>query len=361
MPSEMTGRERLTAVLNGETPDRIPGICLCNGYYTNHNPGVGTPDEFAMSLGADILDRYSELPYRVEYTGGVEFERYYKDGKTFCEYRTPVGKIYEEYVGVWGTELPFRKNSYIKELEDYKVLQYVFEHTQYVENYDWWEERNRYIGDYGLVVPLITECRSSLEFLMENDQLRTTIDLAEEPEIVEELLEVIKEKNKEACRVAAKSPAQFFNIWEDTSTTILSPGLFEKYVLPEMNEFTSILEQEGKKLIHHACGKIKALLPLMAQEKVAAFESITPFHTGNVEMHEVFDVWKDKFVVIGGIDPVFLVRCTMEELEEYLMTMIESLGDYKRKFILQNSDSLPPKVSRAKIEKFLEIAKRFRF
>lgn len=361
MAKAMTGRERLTAVLSGEIPDRIPSTFLCNEYYTNHNPGSGTPIEFMKSVGADIMDREYELPFRTTYSGGVEFHQYFENGKTYRVFTTPIGKIFEEYIGAWGRELPFRQKSWIKDIEDYKVLKYVFEHTHFEPNYDWWDERDRYIGDDGIIVPLITDFRSSLEYLMENDQMQTTMDMADEPELLEEVLSVIRQKNIEACKIAAKCPAKFLNIWEDSSTTILSPKLYEKYVLPEMKEFTDILAEEGKKLIQHACGHIKHLMPLMAKEDVVAIESITPLHTGNIVMQDTFDTWGDKFVVIGGIDPAFFVQCTMEQLEEYVVNMIDGFGEYKRKFILQNSDSLPPGVSRTKVEKVVEIAKRYTF
>lgn len=361
MQQEMTGRERLTCMFEGKTPDRIASTFLMNEYYTNHNPGHGSPDDLMKELGADILDREYRLPYKKVYTGGVEYKDYYQDGKTYHIFETPVGTITEMYKGKWGSELPFKLECYVKELEDYKILQYVFEHTEFVEDYEWFEERDKVIGDNGILVPLVTEFRSSLEYLMEDNQIRTTYDLFNEEDIIGELLEVVKAKNIEACKVAAKSPAQILNIWEDSSTTILSPNLFEAYVLPEIKEFTDILKQEGKKLIHHACGHIKHLLPLMKREEVAAFESITPYHTGNINMTDCFQEWGDKYIVIGGIDPVFLVGCTVEELEKYLINTIESFGDYKKKFIISNSDSLPPGVSIEKLIKVIEVAKRFRF
>ena len=52
----------------------------------------------------------------------------YENGETVRTYTTPVGTIYESFAGpmLWGS-ISARKTSFVKKLEDYKVLQYVFE------------------------------------------------------------------------------------------------------------------------------------------------------------------------------------------------------------------------------------------
>ena len=359
---EMTSRERLTCLFEGGTPDRMGSSFLINPYYTNSLPGKPDPIEFMKELGADILDRDCPLPYEKVYTGGVTYEEIYKDGETRRIFETPVGSVYESYAGkmAWG-DIPFKTTSYIKTIEDYKILQYVFEHTEFKPSYDWFEERDKMIGDHGIVVPQATEFRSSLEYLSEDDVQRTTFDMMDYPEVVGEFLSVLREKNIEATKVAVESPAKYFNIWEDSSTTLLSPALFEEYVLPEFAEFTKIINGAGKQLIHHACGHIKALLPLMATENVAAFESLTPVSTGNIQMCDCAAAWGDKFLMIGGLDPMFLIQCSEAELTDYLETTIAQMGDLRHKWIIANGDSLPPNVSPDKLRLVIEIAKNHKF
>ncbi|MFV0529070.1 MAG: uroporphyrinogen decarboxylase family protein [Lachnospiraceae bacterium] len=359
---EMTSKERLTSILEGRTPDRVASSLLINPYYTNSLPGKPDPIEFLKELGADIIDRDGPLPYDKVFTGGVEYSDVFKNGETIRTCTTPVGTVQETFAGpmAWG-DISHRTSGFVKTLEDYKILQYVFENMQFTPNYDWYEERLALIGDYGILAPQATEFRSSLEYLLETDLERTIFDLSDHPEIVEEFLDALKEANYRACKVAAGCPATYYNVWEDSSTTLLSPTWFEEYVLPEFNGFTEILQQNGKKLIHHACGKIKNLLPLMKQESVVAFESVTPNPVGDVRIRDCFDAWDDKFTVIGGLDPTFLIRCSMEQLEERVVEIIESLGEYKKHFILANGDSLPPRVDREKLVKMIEIVKRYRF
>jgi len=359
---EMTSKERLNCILEGKTPDRVASSFLINPYYTNSLPGKSDPIEFMKELGCDIIDRDGPLPYKKILTGGVTYTDEFINGETVRTYVTPVGTISETFAGpmLWGS-ISHKNTSFVKTLEDYKILQYVYEHMEFEPDYSWYEERMELIGDHGIVVPQATEFRSALEYLLEDNLERTIVDLSEEPEIVEEFMNALREANIRACKAAAGCPATYYNIWEDSSTTLLSPSWFEEYVLPEFNEFTDILAANGKKLIHHACGKIKHLLSLMNQERVAAFESVTPLPVGDIHMCDCFEAWGDKYTVIGGLDPTFLIRSSMEELERRAVDTIESLGEYKERFILANGDSLPPRVAPEKLHKIMEVAKRYKF
>lgn len=100
---------------------------------------------------------------------------------------------------------------------------------------------------------------------------------------------------------------------------------------------------------------------MMETEQVAAFESLTPAGTGNIQMCDCAKAWGDKFLMIGGIDPAFLIDCTNEELEIYLENTIESMGDLSKKWIIENGDSMPPRVSLDKLRLIIEVAKRHTF
>lgn len=364
--AEMTSKERLEAILEGREADRVGSTFLINPYFTNSLPGnldpLTAPVELMKELGSDIIDRDGPLPYKTILTGGVEYTDVFENGITTRTYTTPVGTVSETFGGpmAWGS-ISHRLTSFVKTMEDYKILQYVFEHMQFEPESSWYEERLKWIGDSGIICPQATEFRSSLEYLLEDNLERTIMDMAEDEDTVDEFLHTLREANMRACRAAAECPTTYFQIWEDSSTSLLSPKLFERYVLPEFNEFCGILQGNGKKLIHHACGKIKHLLPYMNQEHVVAFESVTPLPVGDIEMKETFEAWGDKYAVIGGLAPTFLIYCTMEELEEECVRIIESLGEHKKRFVLGNGDSLPPRVDLDKLRKIVEIAKRYTF
>lgn len=61
--------------------------------------------------------------------------------------------------------------------------------------------------------------------------------LYDEPEKVEECLEVMREKDLETVKISVDSPAEGFIFWEDSSTTNINPAIFQKYTAPIINEW----------------------------------------------------------------------------------------------------------------------------
>ena len=76
-------------------------------------------------------------------------------------------------------------------------------------------------------------------------------DLNDEPETVEDCLEVMRARDEETVRASLDSRADGFIFWEDSSTTNISPDLFNRYTAPELNEWGRLLHANGKLLIHH--------------------------------------------------------------------------------------------------------------
>lgn len=180
--------------------------------------------------------------------------------------------------------------------------------------------------------------------------------LHDEPEKVEECLEVMREKDLETVKISVDSPAEGFIFWEDSSTTNINPAIFQKYTAPIINEWGKIIHKEGKMLVHHACGHIKDLLPLMRETEIDAIESITPVPTGNIEMKEAKNMLEGSGIsLIGGIDPVFFTTSKMDELEEYITHLLKDMGS--KGFVLANSDSCPPDVEEEKFRMISRIVR----
>jgi uroporphyrinogen-III decarboxylase len=206
------------------------------------------------------------------------------------------------------------------------------------------------VGEDGLSMPLIspflkTPFQALVEHFVGTEQL--VYDLEDYPEEVEALLEVMSERAMEAVRFAVESPAEAFITWEDTSTTNISPTLFERYIVPEMNRWGQMVHAAGKLLVHHACGHVEALLPAMAGEVIDAVESLSPPPTGNVEVWEAQEILGPQVGIIGGIEPVHFLTLDLDELRDYVETLLHRVKS--EGYILANSDSCPPGVS---VEKF---------
>jgi uroporphyrinogen-III decarboxylase len=238
----------------------------------------------------------------------------------------------------------------VKTREDYKILSWILARMQIEPDYAAVEEEINLVGDDGLSMPLVspflkTPFQSLVEHFVGTEQL--VYDLADYPEEVEALLNVMSEKAHRAVQIAAESPAEVFISWEDSSTTNVSPKMFKQYIAPEISRWGETLHDAGKMLVHHACGHLKALLPIMAAECVDAIESVSSPPTGNVTMWEAREVLGPEMGLIGGIEPVNFLNLDLDGLRVYVDELLDRLPAHR--YILANSDSCPPGVS---VEKF---------
>jgi len=202
---------------------------------------------------------------------------------------------------------------------------------------------------------LCTPFQSLLDNFVGPQQLY--LDMVDYLDEVEILLGIMSEKALKAVEVAAESPAQAFISWETSTTQYMSPKDFQQYILPEFNRWGDILHAAGKLLVHHACGHIKAILPMMATENADAIESVTPPPTGNVEVWEVQRVLGNEKCIIGGIEPLNFLTLSMDDFKNYVedtLSKIVPLG-----FIFGNSDSCPPGVSMEKFKMVTQIINSF--
>jgi uroporphyrinogen-III decarboxylase len=168
---------------------------------------------------------------------------------------------------------------------------------------------------------------------------------------VEECLAVMQARDEETVRISVNTAADGFIFWEDSSTTNISPAMFAKYTKPEIDRWGELVHGAGKLLVHHACGHLKDLLPLMARSNIDAIESISPPPTGNVTLQEAAAILPEHIALIGGLEPVRLMNGTVESVCTDAMELMNDLAG--RRFVLGNSDSCPPNVE---YEKFLAVS-----
>lgn len=245
----------------------------------------------------------------------------------------------------------------ISEVEDFKILQWSYEHAV-IDGDASADAEHRKIGERGLLMPLIgCEYKTCFQSMVEKwVGIENLIYLlADEPEAVEECLTTMRNVSGKTAAYCAASNAEAFIFWEDTSTTNINPDLFSRYVAPEITYWAKVLHASGKLLVHHACGHLKALLPLMAETGADAIDSISPPPTGNIDIADAFAMLPQLTALIGGIEPVFFQNCTADELDARVQHLLDISKD--RRFVLANSDSCPPAVEEWK---FRQVSERVR-
>ena len=362
----MTSKERIVAAIRGREVDRLPW-CPFFTYWWDTQPAerqqAGQP-AFYREIGADALLRgpttaftasdvlgLAEVPLGASYNlkddlPGCTITRTGDGGHKYVSWETPVGRLHVTLTYSRQGDTWFVTGHPLKTKEDYKILRWLVEHMRIRPYFEEAHAQIDDLGEDGLVAPLVSPfLKSPFQSLIEHfaGTEKLCYDVFDFPEVVEETIAVMGEKAREAVRISVESRAEAFITWEDSSTTNLSPELFRKYVAPEIDAWGRIVHSAGKMLIHHACGHVAALLPIIAGEQIDAVESVSPPPTGNIEIWDAQELLEDRVGLIGGIEPVKLQTYHGERFERYVREILERTAG--RHFVLANSDSCPPAVN----------------
>jgi len=359
---EMTSRDRLLNAIRGEEIDRVPWSPFLAYYWDKLPVEIVKKGQlsYLRDMGADPLLRGFFRLWNVDLTN-VQLREERKGNKMYSIYETKVGTLTEERIFSETANSWFLTGHAVKTEEDFKILQYITENTTITENLKEFEQDNKILGENGLHLPLIgLHGKTAFQAMVE--QWCGTIDLVyalyDFPEVVEECLAVMQAKDLETVQISLKSSADGFIFWEDSSTTNVSPDFFSKYTAPEINQWGKLIHNNDKLLIHHACGLLKDLLPLMGNTEIDMVESISPPPTGDIEIRDAVKILPEHIGIIGGIEPVFIENCSLEQLEARVEELLSVMKG--KRFVLANSDSCPPAVDYEKFLLVSELVKRSR-
>lgn len=360
MREEMTPKQRILSAIRGEETDRVPWSPFLAYYWESLPREITEKGQlyYLKEMGADPLLRGSHTPYEVKYHNCTITESQ-RDGKKYVTYETPVGSLTETYTLSSVANSWFLTGHPVTQEEDFKVLQYIYENISLRANGKELEEDFRRLSESAFLLPLIgVRSKTSFQALVEHwcGTESLTYCLYDFEDTVRECLAVMDDKDMKTVEIAARTSAEAFLFYEDSSTTNISPAFFEKYTVPVINRWGSYLHNHGKLLIHHACGSIRDLLPLMDCTEIDVIESISPPPTGNVDIGEAYDVLSDRIGLIGGIEPTFFLNCTMPDLENRVRELLSVSRN--RRFVLANSDSCPPGVAYKKFTLVSELVRK---
>ena len=350
MKDILTAKTRILNAITGGEVDRLPW-CPFLAYYWNYLSddikNIGQI-EYMKSLGADPMIRGSHVLAEPIYNNCKITETIKGHAKQSI-YETPVGNLIMKH-----TYSPQGKTWYltthpVAKVEDFKVLQYIYENITFKDNIKGFEQDKIALGNDGLHVPILsTQAKTAFQSLIETwcGTIDLTYAVYDYPNVVEQCLAVMQDKNSEAVNIAVESSAEAFIFWEDSSTTNLSPTFFEKYTKPEIDNWGDIIHRENRLLMHHACGHLNGLIELIGDSNIDVLESISPPPTGDIELVDARDRLPEHIAIIGGIEPVKFLTYSKTELEKYVMDIIENMKNTR--FVLANSDSCPPGVEEEK-------------
>jgi len=325
-------RDMVMTVYRGGEPEKVPWLIydglLPRGYFERRlrNMGLG------LKVSAPVWR--VEMPH-------VRVETRSIGNIVYTSFHTPVGSVsMKQRVGLqegagasWTIEYP------IKGLADFEVIEFIAEDTRYIPDYKAFLDAERNLGRDGVV--FVWAGRSPIQELQIElmGYEMFAIALYKYPKEFERLLRVLEKRADERYRIIAESPAEIVNGTDNINSVIVSPKLYEKYVMPFYSRQHRLLRKHDKILENHMDGKLRVLKDLIAKTDLDAVEAFTPPPIGDLTLREAREAWKGKIVSLNIPESIFLEGPHV--IRKYIVGILKEAapGD---SFMLSITEDIPP-------------------
>ena len=353
----MTRKERFERALRHEEVDRLPFRVKIFGasYLHFQHERYRAMGEFELADHLD-LDHMAGGGASVACTNDlVEHHSERQNGRQIRRTVTPEGTLvsvngFDESSQSWHPiEFP------IKSRDDLRAAGTLYAHNRFEASDDLEEKaeaRLRAVGARGIVITGmgISPLMNLIQHLI--GPAATYFFLADFPEAMDELIGIMHEERLRFLRaLLPRCPFDYIVSVENTSTTLLSPAVFERYCWRHLMDYGRLIREHGKHHVVHMCGKLKALLPRINELPAMAIEAFTRPPVGNTTLADRVALATD-IAAIGGTDATLWLE-PAEAICEAIERSLAQAGTL-RGVVLTSAGVMPPFASIAKIRQVRE-------
>ena len=220
-------------------------------------------------------------------------------------------------------------------------------------------QRDNLCGEIGITIAA-TPQTPLCYFFTHLAGIETTIHLlADELEEMEKVIHLMEKLQDKAYQIIAESPAVFVVISDNLSSEIMSPNLFERYVLPYYKKRNRQLHDAGKFTLVHLDGRIGNLPFLLRDSGFDAIEALTPAPVGDLSPKEIRERAGDKLILWGGLPGAMFSSTYPEQMfREHIVSYLKSYIPNPR-FVLGVGDQVPPDADINRVKMVPELVNRF--
>ncbi len=367
----MTNRERLLAIMDGKSPDRIPWIPRLLIWHRAHTMLGSLPDRFeGMALREVEADLGMGTPARDGRVfspvqgGDVEITERKEGTSVVTTYRTPKGSVSTRYqtsdelesIGLPSLEMEHM----IKGPDDFAPVEYLLEYTTYEPTYDAYLDYEAEVGDDGY--PLVPAGDCPLHHYLQKfcGYENGFFLLHDFTDKVEHLFDLMTDLDRDRVwPLVTESPARLILHGLHLDSSLTPPPLFEKYITPYYQEFAEHLHGRGKKLCMHADNDSSQIL---GHIQAAGFDMAETFTTDPIvdcTIEETREAWGTSVIVWGAVPSTILEdSCTDADFETYMRRLFRAVapGDA---FILGVADNVMPAARLDRLERVAEMVEEW--
>ncbi len=315
-----TPRENLLKIFRHETPDWVPVAGHCDPYNQPSREGMDpalaaalgevhwgdtATVTFSRYFGLDIMDWYG-LPYRIT-RRNVTVESHPDGDVTTHVWHTPKGDLREVIQVCHDSSGAVSSNwteHLVKGPEDLPLLTSIFEDEVIEANPDAvarTRERRRLIGEDGLILGAMDGTPLGMMFRIYSGVAALAYLWADAPGALRDCFAVMEANYLQRLKIGVQSDIDVVVSVDDTSTTAISPAMFEECNLALTDARADASHAAGKIYFHHSCGLIRDLLPLYRRTKMDAVHAFTTPPIGNVTVVQGRKALGDRITIMAGV------------------------------------------------------------
>jgi len=317
----LTPRENLLRIFRHELPEWIPVVGHVDPYNQPNREGMdpalaqklGTVQwcgeatiDFSRYLGLDIMD-YLGPPLRFK-RQKVSVESEQDGADTLVTWHTPKGDLREIIRRCREDGTSYRVEHLVKGPQDLEAFTAAFEDEDVeldAEAAASIRRRKELIGDDGMLMLFMNGTPLGMMYRVYT-RLDTLAYLwADAPKALADLFRAMTRSYLKQFHIAAQSAADALVGMDDTSTTTISPKMFEQYDMDYTDQVAAVTHDAGKLYFHHSCGLIKELLAMYRRTAMDAVHGYTIPPIGDVTVGEGRKRLGDRVTIIAGLIQLF--------------------------------------------------------
>ncbi len=308
-------------VLRHEMPAWIPVVGHCDPYNQPSRDGMA-PElaealgdvqwgdtamvVFSRHLGLDIMDWFGLPALRIR-RRKVEVEQTVEGDATTNVWHTPVGDLRETIRVCRDASGAVPSNwteHMIKEPRDLAALAAMFEDEVIEIDSDGvrrTRERRELIWEDGLLLGIMDGTPLGMMYRVYAGVAALAYLWADAPEALRDCFTVMETNYLRRLDVGLQSDVDAIVGVDDTSTTAISPAMFESCNLELTNARAERAHAAGAFYFHHSCGLIRNLLPLYRRTAMDAVHAFTIPPVGDVTVAEGRRLLGGRITIIANV------------------------------------------------------------
>lgn len=181
-----------------------------------------------------------------------------------------------------------------------------------------------------------------------------------DPQLVEAVMDMVAEINEVIVRRAVRAGADIIVLGDDyagNNGPLMSPSLFERFILPRLKRFVDAIHEEGGYCVKHSDGNIEPILDMIVSTGVDGLNPLEP--VAGMDIAAVKKRYGKHVCLIGNIDCTQLLpHGTPEEVRRVVKKCIEDAA-YDGGFMLSSSNSIHAAVAPENYLAMIEAGKEF--